>query len=211
LAASDLQCGHGSGTWRDLEVCSWLPSGKWPALEPEKPVFLKFGSRQAGAAAFRQLREIYQIQLLQKNDQHSLQESLLQIAALPVDKASRLLLTAGAYAQGGLYADAIETYDEALQAQEMPEARVTLGDLYLATGLTALADREYRQVLAGAPGPATKAAAELGLGQVAYSRKRFDEARAHFESARGLYITLGLPAEAEEARAAAAIAVSGLR
>jgi tetratricopeptide (TPR) repeat protein len=204
LAADGLHCGHGSGPWHDLDVCSWTPSGKWPALEPEKPLFLRFGSRQALAASLRQAHEVYQIHLLAVNDQRRMQEGLRQIATLPVDKASRLLLTAGAYAQGGLYANAVATYDEALQAQEIPEARVTLGDLYLTLGLTALADREYRQVLAGAPDHAAQAAAELGLGQVSYFRKRFDDARAHFERARELYVTLGLPAEAEDARAAAA-------
>ncbi len=204
LAAADLPCGHGSGPWHDLEVCSWAPSGKWPALEPERPVFLEFGSRQALMAPLRQVREVYQIHLLAIDDQRSVREGLRQISMLPVDKASRLLLTAGAYAQGGLYADAIATYDEALQAQEIPEARVTLGDLYLTVGLTSLAGREYRQVLAGAPAPAALAAAELGLGQVAYCRKLFGDARAHFERARGLYAKLGLPTEAEEAQAAAA-------
>lgn len=204
LAADGLHCGRGSGPWHDLDVCSWAPSGKWPALEPEKPVFLRFGSRQALAASLRQAREIYQIHLLSASGQRRVQENLRQIATLPVDKASRLLLTAGAYAQGGLYADAIAAYDEALQTQKIPEARVTLGDLYLTIGLTALADREYRQILAGAPDPAAQAAAELGLGQVAYFRKRFGDARAHFERARELYVILGLPAEAEDVRAAAA-------
>ncbi|MFY9823691.1 MAG: tetratricopeptide repeat protein [Thermoanaerobaculia bacterium] len=211
LAAGDLHCGHGSGPWHDLDVCSWVPSGKWPALVPETPVFLRFGSRQALTASLRQVREVYQIHRLPVNDQRSVQEVLRQIAGLPLDKASRLLLTAGAYAQGGLYADAITSYSEALQAKEMPEARVTLGDLYLAIGLTALADREYRQVLAGAPDAAAQAAAELGLGQAAYSRKLFSDARAHFERAHELYTTLDLPAEAEAARAAAAIAAPSLR
>ena len=211
VGAGTLHCGHGSGPWHDLDVCSWAPSSRWPVLEPEKPVFLKFGYRQTLTAPFRQIREVYQINRLSVNDQRGLQEGLRQIATLPVDKASRLLLTAGAYAQGGLYADAIATYHEALQVEEIPEARVTLGDLYLTIGLTALADREYRQVLVGAPSPATQAAAELGLGQVAYFCKHFGDARAHFERARELYTTLGLPSEAEEARAAAAIAAPGLR
>jgi hypothetical protein len=205
VAADGLHCGRGSGPWRDLDVCSWTPSGKWPALEPEKPVFLRLGYRQTLAGSLRQVREVYRIHLLPMNDQRSAKAHRRQIATLPVDKASRLLLAAGAYAQRGLYADAAATYDEALKAQEIPEARVTLGDLYLANGLTALADREYRRVLAGAPGPAAQAAAEIGLGQVDYSRKRLRDARAHFERAREPYTALGLPAEAEEARAAAAL------
>ena len=203
LAANDLQCGRGSGPWHDLNVCSWAPSGKWPALEPEKTVFLIFGSRHTATAPLRRAREIYQIHLLSVNDQRSVQERLRQIATLPVDTASCLVLTAGAYAQSGLYADAIARYEEALKVQEIPEARVTLGDLYLTNGLTALADREYRQVLAGAPDSAAQAAAELGLGYVAYFDKFFSDARAHFERARELYATLGLPVEAEDARAAA--------
>ncbi len=206
LTADDFHCGRGSGPWHDLDVCSWAPSAKWPALEPEKPVSLEVGSRRSSTAPLRQVRERYQVHLLSVNDQRSVQEGLRQIATLSVDKASRLLLTAGAYAQGGLYADAIAAYDEALQAQEVPEARVTLGDLYLTLGLIALADREYRQVLAGTPDPAAQAAAELGLGQGAYFRKLYDDARAHFERARELYSTFGLPAEAEDARAAAACA-----
>ncbi len=203
LAADDLHCGHGSGPWHDLDVCSWAPSGKWPMLEPEKPVFLKFGSRQAVTAPLRQAQEVYQIHLLSGNEQRSVQEDLRQIAALPVDPASRFLLNAGTYARRGLYADAISNYDQALQAREVPEARVTLGDLYLTVGLTEPAEREYRRVLAGTPGSAAQAAAELGLGQTFYVRKRFDDARAHFERARDLYAKLGLSAEAEDARAAA--------
>jgi hypothetical protein len=204
LPAADVPCGLGSGPWRDLDVCTWTASGKWPALELEKPVFLKLGSRQAPTATVRQVREAYRIQRLSANAQRDVQERLRQIAALPLDQASRLLLTAGAYAQAGLHADAIAAYDEALRAQEMPEARVTLGDLYLASGLTSQADCEYRQVLASAPETGAQAAAELGLGQVSFCRKRFSDARAHFERARQLYAGLGLKAEAEAARAAAA-------
>jgi tetratricopeptide (TPR) repeat protein len=205
LALDDLQCGRGSGPWRDLDVCSWTPSDKWPALERERPVFLGLDSRQTLDAPFRRVREFHRIHLLSVEEQRRVQENLRQIAMLPTDKASRLLLTAGAYAQGGLFADAIAAYDEVLQVQEVPEARVTLGDLYLTIGLTALADREYRQVLAGAPPSATRAAAELGLGQVASLRKLFADARAHFERACEIYTSLGLLAEAEEARAAAAL------
>jgi len=204
LPATVVPCGLGSGPWRDTDVCSWTPSGKWPALEPEKPVFLKLGFRPAVGASVRQVRQVYKIQLLSAADQKSVRASQDRIAALSLDKASRLLLTAGAYAQAGLHADAVTAYDGAVTAQEIPEARVTLGDLYLASGLTSQADREYLQVLAGAPDLAAQAAAELGVGQVAYRRKRFNEARVHFERAGRLYTDLGLGAEAEAARAAAA-------
>ena len=202
LPVDELHCGSGSGPWHDLDVCSWIPSGKWPALEPGKPLFLKFGSRQALSSPLRQGPEAYKLQILSGAEQRDLQEDLRQIAALPVDQASRLLLTAGTYARRGLYADAIAKYDETLRAQEVPEVRVTLGDLYLASGLATLADREYRHVLAGAPDSAAQAAAESGLGRVEYCRKRFADARAHFERARSLYSTLDLTEEAEAARAA---------
>ena len=203
LAAGDLQCGPGSGPWRHLDICSWSPSGKWPALKPEQPVSLSISFRPAATASFRQVRETWQVQLLSLDEQRSVQEALRQIAELPLDEASRLLLTAGAYAGAGLNADAIAAYDEALQVQEVPEARVTLADLYLTAGLTALAEREYRQALKGAS-PAACAAAEFGLGQAAYFRRNFGDARAHFERAQEIYTSLGLPAEAESARAAAA-------
>ena len=203
LAARDLHCGAGSGPWRGLDICSWAPAGKWPALEPEKTIALSLSSRRTLTASFPQVRDQSKVHLLAVDGQRSVQERLRQIAMLSMDNASRLLLTAGAYAQAGLYADSIATYDEALQAQDVPEARVTLGDLYLRLGLTALADREYHQVLAGAPDSAAGAAAEAGLGQASYIQKRFDEARAHFERAHELYAALGLPAEAEDAKAAA--------
>ena len=87
----------------------------------------------------------------------------------------------------------------------MPEARVALGDLYLKIGLTTLADREYRQVLAGTPDSAVRAEAELKLGYASYFRKRYDDARGHFECARDLYVMLGMSKEAEDAREAAAL------
>lgn len=203
LAARDLHCGNGSGPWRGLDICSWAPADKWPALEPEKTVSLSLSSRQTLTASFPQAREHCKVHLLSAEVQRSVQERLQRIAVLPVDNASRLLLAAGAYAQAGLYANAIATYDEALQAQDVPEARVTLGDLYLTLGLTALADREYRQVLVTASDSAAGAAAEVGLGQVSYFRNLFDDAKAHFERAGELYVSLGMPAEAEDARAAA--------
>jgi hypothetical protein len=205
ILAADLPCGPGSGPWRGVEVCSWTPSGKWPALEPEKPLFLKLGSRQTLAASMRQVRQAYKIQLLSAADQQRVRASLDRIAALPLDQASRLLLTAAAYTHSGLVADAIAAYDEALSDQEMSEARVTLGDLYLNSGLIPQAEREYGRVLAGAPDSAARAAAELGLGQVSWCRKRFSDAREHFERASRLYADLGLKAEAEDARAAAAL------
>jgi hypothetical protein len=204
VAADELGCGRGSGPWQDLDVCSWEPSGRWPALEPERPVFLKLGSRSAKAAPWRQARAVYSIQLLPPGERQRVAEELRQISALPVDMASRLLLTAGAYTRAGVLGDAVATYDAALRAQEMPEARVTLGDVYAMLDLTALAEREYRKVLEGAPGAAARAAAELGLGQVAYLSTRYGDSRSHFERARELYAALGLAAEAEEAGAAAA-------
>jgi tetratricopeptide (TPR) repeat protein len=137
-------------------------------------------------------------------DQKKTEEILDQIASLPLGRADQLLLTAGIYAQAGLYAYAIVTYGEALELQNFPEARVTLGDLYSSVGLIMLAESEYRQALAGASDPVARAAAEFGLGQVAYCRKLFSEARAHFERSQKLYASVGLLAEAEEAGSAAA-------
>lgn len=203
LPAKDLHCGRGSGPWRDLEVCSWEPSSKWPALEPDSPVSLMIGSRKILAAPLPQDRDVYQVHLLSVDDQRGLQDRLHQIAALPLDKTSRLLLTVGSYIKSELYSDAIAAYHEALQEQEMPRARVTLGDLYLKIGLPVLADVEYRQALAGVSDSSLEAAAELGRGYVAYSLKNFSEARAHFELASALYLALGLPAEAADAEEAA--------
>ena len=168
VAAGDLQCGRGLGPWQDLDVCSWTPSDRWPALELDTPVLLRIGDRRTVATA----RDASMIRLLPAQDQETVRDALRQIAALPLDEASRLLLTAGACARQGLYADAIAAYDEALSLQDVPAARVTLGDLYLDRGLWTLAEREYRQVLAGTPDPAAQAAAELGLGHVASFRKR---------------------------------------
>jgi hypothetical protein len=204
LAAGELGCGRGSGSWQDLEVCSWEPSARWPALEPERPVFLKLGSRPAKAAPLRQAPEVYTLRLLPPGERQAVEEGLRQLSSLPLDRASHLLLAAGVYARAGLVGDAVAAYDELLRAREISEARVTLGDLYSTLGLLTLAEREYRKVLAGAPHPAAGAAAELGLGRVAYLRTLYGDARSHFERARGLYAALGLAAEAEEARAAAA-------
>lgn len=207
VAAADLPCGRGSEPWHDLDVCSWTPSSKWPALEPEKPVLLRIGYRQTPGAALRRISlDYYKVRLLSANDQSTIQENLRRISLLPMDQTSRLLLHAAVYAHGGLYADAVATYHEALKDQEVPEVRVTLGDLYLTNDLIPLADREYRRALAGAPAPAAQAAAELGLGYVAGFDKRFGDAEAHFERAGEIYAGLGLPAEAEDARAAAASA-----
>jgi hypothetical protein len=204
VAANDLPCGPESGAWRGLDICTWTPTARWPALEPDQKVYLRLGSRQTSTAPFHPASEVFPIRLLSALEQRNVQENVRQIEKLPIDRPDRLLLTAAAYAHHELLADAIATYDEALRAQELPEARVTLGDLYLTLGLIPLAEREYRQVLAGGPPPVVQAAAELGLGDATGLRKRFREARDHFERAQEIYTTLGLPAEAAEARDAAA-------
>lgn len=205
LAADGLQCGPGSGPWQGLDVCSWAPSGRWPPLEPDRSVSLKFGTRQTLKGPLRQAPGVYEIRLLSADDQRRVQESLRHIATLHLDEPSRLLLTAGVSVQSGLYADAIAAYYEALQAQEIPEARVTLGDLYLTRDLAALADREYLQAQADTSDFAVQAAAELGRGHVAYSQRRFGDAQAHFERASEIYSKLGLSAEAADAREAEAL------
>jgi hypothetical protein len=204
VAAADLDCGQGLGAWRGLETCRWTPGAKWPALTGEEPLFLRLGYRRTATAPVHQAREMVRIELLPRDRQRGVQADLQRIATLPLDRSSRLLLAAGAYARAGLYADAIATYEEALQAIEMPEGRVTLGDLYLASGLTALAKREYEQALAAAPDPAARAAAELGLGYAAYFRHAWNVAQAHFERAHELYASLGFPAEADDAATGAA-------
>jgi len=204
LTAGELGCGRGSGPWQDLDVCSWTSSGRWPALQPGRPVFLKLGSRPAATAPLRQAQQVYRIHLLEPSERQGIEEGLRRISILSMDSVSRLLLAAGTYARAGLSADAIATYDAALQAHEMPEVRVTLGDLYSTLGLTALAERQYRKVLEGAPDLAERAAAELGLGQVTYLSTLYGDSRSHFQRASELYTALGLAAEAEEARAAAA-------
>jgi hypothetical protein len=203
LAADEVRCGPGSGPWQDLDVCSWVPTGKWPALEPGRPVWLRLRSRQARTAPWREARQVYRVQLLPPGERQAVEERLRQLSALPLQRASGLLLAAGAYARAGLVGDAVAAYDEELRVLEVPEARVTLGDIYSTLGLTALAEGQYRKVLADAADPAARAAAELGLGQAAYRRTRYGESGSHFERARELYAALGLVAEAEQAQTAA--------
>ncbi len=203
LAAGALDCGPGSGPWRDLVVCAWEPSDRWPPLEPGKPVALKLGSRQSLNGPLHQAREALTLHLLSPSEQSRAQESLSQISKLSLDETSRLLLAAGTYVQHKLYVEAIDSFDRALMGQELSEARLALGDIYLTLGLTSLADREYLQVLAGAPDSPAQAGAVLGRGYVAYLLKRYRDARAHFEHAFEIYSKLGLAEEAAAARAAA--------
>ena len=92
LAADGLPCGPGSGPWRGLEICTWSPSARWPALEPDGTFVLKLGSRQTSRAPSRPAAEVDTIHLLSALDQRRVREEVLQIEALPLDKPSRLLL-----------------------------------------------------------------------------------------------------------------------
>jgi hypothetical protein len=203
VPAATVPCGPGAGPWHDLDVCTWTPSTQWPSLEPENPVSFKLGYRKTSIDSLRLVREVYTVHFLSDNDRKAVDERLRKINASDLDDASRLLLSAGIYAQSGLGSDAITAYDAALRVREVAEARVALGDLYLSLGLTDLAEREYRKVVAEASASPAEPAAELGLGQSAYRRKSFDEAEAHFLRAHALYAALDLAAEAAEAQAAA--------
>lgn len=204
VAARGLPCAPGSGLWRDLEVCAWTPSGSWPPLSPGQEVRLRLGYRERPGSPLVQAQERYAVRILGGDEEREVAAGLERIASLPLDEAARFRLAAGLRAGAGLLADAVSAYEAALRLEEVPEARVTLGDLLLADGLPTLAAREYERVLLALPEEAVRAAAESGLGQADYQRKRFREARERFERAAKIYASLGLEELAAEARAAAA-------
>jgi tetratricopeptide (TPR) repeat protein len=118
---------------------------------------------------------------------------------LSLNGEARLLLEADLYAREGLLAEAITAYQKFLLVQDIPEVRVTLGDILLEVGLSRLAANTYREVLDRNSEIAAQAAAEFGLGRVEYNRINLNQAACHFSKARELYTSLSLKKEAATA------------
>lgn len=203
IAASDARCQDGAGPWKGTVTCSWQIPPASPALPPAEEVFLRIGFRRGLLSTASAARKSIPVKRLSAASRDEIRERIQKIQGLPLDPASRLLLEAGAYAQAGLSASALERYSAALEIHEFPAARAALADLYLQVDLPDFAEREYRRLLAAPRDPLATAAAELGLGWVAYARQSDAEAQTHFAAARKLYAGQGLTREAEEAGAAA--------
>lgn len=203
VAASDVRCQEGTGPWKGTVTCSWQIPSSSPELPPEKEVFLRIGSRRSLLATASSARKAIPAELLSSPRRSEIRKHIASLQSLPLDRASRLLLEAGTYAQYKLYPQALEQYSAALEIGDFPAARAALADLYLRIDLPDFAEREYRRLLAASRDPLATAAAELGLGWVAYARQSDAEAQAHFATAQKLYASRGLTREAEEAGAAA--------
>ncbi len=203
LDASEVVC---TETWGDSKVCSLPYPTQAPDLPPGTLSFLSVRTRRGLASPLREEAKPSRIERLSPDKAEDIRIKLEQLEDLPLDEAARQLLEADLYARQGLYAEAIPAYRKVLVVRDIPEVRVTLGDVLLEVGLLRMAARTYQEALDGNPGTAVQAAAEFGLGRVEYTRMSFEHAECHFRKARELYASLGLKEEAAAAKRGAGAA-----
>lgn len=202
LRAIQASCEPMSEKWGGRAVCSAAfpssPSGA--EIPPGGRVAVTVKARRGIASPLRWESEVLWIQRLPAGQEAKVRKRLADQAGLSVGETARHLLAAGIYAENKLYADAIAAYRDALAGGDLPEVRVTLGDVYFVIGLLSMADRSYREALSSSQDPAVRAGAELGLGRIEYARRSYERAIEHFHKARKLYKSLGLTDEAKAAK-----------
>ncbi|HEX7181076.1 MAG TPA: tetratricopeptide repeat protein [Thermoanaerobaculia bacterium] len=198
LTAGDTACKADS---EGLEVCS-LP---WPADRPDLPpgeiFFLRIVARQGIAESWHG-NDPVEARTQAIAEAEALENRFRQLDSLSLGAGALEATRGGLLASEGLYADAAELYRRALALVPGPELLTTLGDIHLAMGLYLLAEPRYRAALAD-DAPAVRAAAAFGLGRIAYTRGKYQEAADSFQQARNLYSQLTLGEEEEAARQAA--------
>jgi tetratricopeptide (TPR) repeat protein len=178
-------------------VCSLT----WPAeradLVPGAAYFIEVQARRGIAGPWVGTEEAHRFEILEEKPAEGVHQRVEEIRRLAVDDFTRDLLTAGIYAQEGLFMDAIDFYARLVDVSDIPELKVTLGDLYQVVGLHRQAGASYQQVIEREPGSEARAAAELGLGRLYAVWNMHQRALEHFECARAMFIELGFPTEAE--------------
>jgi hypothetical protein len=161
--AGDVSCAQAPG-WGDREVC-WI---SYPQSAPELPPgtlsYLSIAARRGIASPWYRESAHRRVQRLPAAQVAELR-ARLDVLAAP-GEITRQLLEANVYAEEGLLKDALAVY-RGLALQDIPEVFVTLGDIYLETGLLAPAAWSYQsaQRVAGRP-LVVDAAAELGKGSL---------------------------------------------
>lgn len=198
--AEDVFCAQEFG-WGDTEVCLISYPQSAPEFPPGTLSYLSIAARRGLASPWQRESALQRVQRLPAAQVAELR-ARLDALAVPGEIAHQLL-EADIYAEEGLLKDALAVY-RGLAPQGIPEVLVTLGDIYLETGLLAPAARSYQSArhVAGRP-LVIDAAVELGLGWIEYARRNFVQAQKHFRCSRGLYAGQGFAQEAAEAEQAA--------
>jgi hypothetical protein len=204
LDANEVPCSP-SPEVDGAEVCS-VP---YPDSAPELPsgggVTLSIMTRQGFSSSWRGDSSAVSVRRLPAEHAAEIRAQLDALRKIELGDFWRRLLAADLQLNEGLIADALSTYREALELQDLPEIRVTLGDVYLELGLLSLAEKSYR-VASDAEGRSLRVAATamLGFGWIESARGGFKRASQYFDAARTLYSIEGLAEEASVAEGAAA-------
>lgn len=189
-------------------VCSTPYPEDAPDLPPGGLVQVTLGARTRNGP-MRQEQAPLWIRRLSPARADQLSARLNELSSLPAGDVAHRLLAAGIHAEQGSYGEAIRLYREALTLQEIPEVRVTLGDVCLAVGLASHARQSYERAAVRAE-PPVQAAVEYGRGRVELAYGHHGPALSHFKKARKLFRRLHLEEETSAAEKAMALAEEGL-
>lgn len=202
--ANSLTC-HEDVRTTPNRICTHPWPSEWQLALGQR-YFLTVSARTSIAAPLRE-SETSALRTLSDAEAEKLQTTITEIAALDLDVVTRSLLLAGHSRTYNALDQAIGAYAEAYAVQPAPEIAVALGDVYLAADLQRFAAFTYQEALtqsaiAKSENLAVRAAAELGLGLVYYSRANYAEAEPHLREAVELYTAVGAIKEQENAQAA---------
>lgn len=207
LDAAQVSCAMAA---EEGAVCSIPYPDAAPDLPSGSTVFLRVGARR-GSEPFRGEQEPLRIRRLSLERATEIAVRSLSFSRLTLGETARSVLEASLHAEHESYTEAIRLYQRALAEREISEVRVSLGDAYLAVGLTSRARQNYERAMTGTPEPAVRAAALFGLGRAAYVRGGYRVALGHLQAARDLFRGLGLAEESSAAAEVAARAEARLR
>ncbi len=197
LEPQDLRCVPDVAFGADVVSCALPWPADWPELAPAAPYFLQVQARLKEENEPRRSREVNKIRILSLAEAERLRHTVTDIDAIPrVDELVRHIVRGGVFLSYGVFSEAIAAYRRAAELRPSAKTLNTLGDAYCRVRLFFFARDAYRRAAGHAESEAERAAAESGLGHVAYSWRRFGDAWRHFQRAEEHYRNAGLRSEA---------------
>lgn len=173
----------------ESQICTTEWPNQWK-LEAGRRYFLTISARTTIASPLRE-SETSKLQTIIAVDADAVRTRGTAIRELHLDPETQTLWLANLYAENGIYAEAITSYEQLVDAQPAPATYLMLGDLYRSIELQRYAANAYQSTLDLLKDQeddlAVRAAVEFGMGQLEYSRSQSELAESHFVTAVDLY------------------------
>ena len=190
LDAQDVRC--------PLGICELPWRAERPDLPPGRSFFLSVAARDDIVGPWHELDSV-EVRTLAAEVSEAVARRLRDLEVLGLEGGALEAARGAVLAQAGLYAEAAESCEQAIEIAPAASLKVTLADVRFAIGLHRLAHSLYREAQED-DDPAVRAAAAFGVGRIEYAQARYHEAALRFRQALDLYGEARLPEEETAAR-----------